>query len=68
MASTTTKRAIATRTGGDTYTVTYPGQADMDRDVPYGYLRGLARKGYEVQVDQAGHRPEGEPASFRVDG
>ena len=61
------KTAKATRTGGDTYTVTYVGANDMDSDVPYAYLQRLARDGYTVTVDQRGHRPEGEPESFVVD-
>jgi len=47
---TSPRIANATRTSGNTYTVTYVGHAEMDRDVPYGYLRQLAKGGCRVEV------------------
>jgi hypothetical protein len=66
MTVTTTRKgkkvAYATRVGGDLYNVTYGDGIGCDREVPWAYLRGLLRKGYTVELDQGGHRGEGEPA------
>lgn len=58
------KTAIATRTAGNTYDVTYPGTRSLDRDVTYRYLEQLVRDGYHVTVEQRTYRGEGEPVSY----
>jgi hypothetical protein len=62
----TAKLAIAERTDGNVYDVTYPGRNDYDKDVSMGYLQGLKRKGWRVLVKQTRHRPEGEPSEYEL--
>jgi hypothetical protein len=44
----TGKLATARQISGNLYDVTYPYTVDLDKAVPYEYLRRLTRKGYTV--------------------
>lgn len=49
------KEAIAVRTSGNVYDVTYPRTRHLDRDVSGAYLARLVRAGYTVHCDNGGH-------------
>lgn len=49
--------AIATPKSPAVYDVSYPGSQSFDRDVSYDYLRGLAARGYTVQVGGVADTP-----------
>lgn len=53
----TSKTAVATRLSGGLYDVRYVGSRDIDPCVPYSYLEGLARRGYEVRVNASPYGP-----------
>jgi hypothetical protein len=57
MTTQTKKIAHATPTSPTSYTVTYEGSRDMDREVSYPYLRSLAAKGWEVHVGGVAYTP-----------
>ena len=40
------------------FTVTYPGRKEMDRDVPWSYVRELERQGYRISCRNG----DGSPA------
>lgn len=48
-------KAYAIQKGGNNYCVRYERSGAMDRNVPYGYLRGLVESGYEVHVARSGY-------------
>lgn len=57
MTASEKKIAHANPTSPTTYTVTYDGRRDMDAEASYGYLKQLAKNGYEVHVGGVAYTP-----------
>jgi hypothetical protein len=62
------KICSATRTGPDTFDVTYNDPKEQAvTGVPYAYLLSTAKAGFIVEVDQRKHAPAGEPTMYRLE-